>query len=811
MGKEESPQHSSRDTAKTPRVSLLAQLLLLLSASGAVLLAGGPQQGALGVFLVGAGFSLIVCPPQRTLPRSIGLMATITLALAALALLPNDWITLPQWRTRFDEVVGLRPHISVVPDQTLFWLSVLGCSLAVGVSSLAHPLRSRALLAFATVAASFTAAYAGLAIYAENTSWKYPFDQVDTFGFFLNKNHTANLLLVGALLAMAVLSAVWRGRYWIAGIAATATLITNAAALIFFSNSRAGILFLMAGVVLWLLGLGSRHRHERLLIVLASLSVAVAALFLLSNGEARDRLLALMGWRSPPTAQATSPEIDLSLDFRVLIFQDAFQVIRDFPITGCGLGTFPLIFSQYRDHSLTSAAVVHPESDWLMALGELGLPWSLAFLGLIGVVVGRLDWNRQHAYWPLRWGMLAAGLAAILHGLVDVPFHRVALGWWLLVAVAPALRLRPVRVPPRWQLASYWLILAIVGVGSMGLGLRLIQAEWFGGKALPPFRAEVASRQILTLFEKDQWEEALELANAAVIESPMDPGLRYQQGVLLMRFEGTDEQADRAFAAERALNPDWPQIPYLQGLAWRSIDPSRTAQLWREAFDRNQRIGERSDPQAPGAGDYLSRLMRESRGSDIIQSSLLEAIRGDANLLLAGLESADTDLLPRILAEAAANPQFVQSLTREQRTRFLWFWHRRGPTAQLTAFMQAHPSWTEALWPVELAREVAAKDFQNAVRKVWEHYHLPLDLATIAAGASRSPSEHVRHYFEYLAAGNTVAATRILLEAISSTEALPEDYLLAAAVRCSVQDWEGTWPLLEKYFEKRKIPLFPPL
>ena len=88
------------DDWRPGRVSVAAHLLLLLGAATAVFLAGGPQEGNLGVFLLVAGLALMACPPRARLNWKIWAVAAGILMCASLALLPHSWFPDPEWRLR---------------------------------------------------------------------------------------------------------------------------------------------------------------------------------------------------------------------------------------------------------------------------------------------------------------------------------------------------------------------------------------------------------------------------------------------------------------------------------------------------------------------------------------------------------------------------------------------------------------------------------------------------------------------------------------------------------------------------------------
>src|SRR5437899_12669247 len=114
----------------------------------------------------------------------------------------------------------------------------------------------------------------------------------------------------------------------------------------------------------------------------------------------------------------------ISSDFRWLIFQDTFQLIRASPWCGIGLGNFDAVFAIFRAASGGNTRALHPESDWLWLWTELG--WPAVVLIIVGVAL------LASRVFPLRAGTnqryrLAALIAAILFaidGLIDVFGHQ---------------------------------------------------------------------------------------------------------------------------------------------------------------------------------------------------------------------------------------------------------------------------------------------------------------------------------------------------------------------------------------------------
>jgi hypothetical protein len=121
-----------------------------------------------------------------------------------------------------------------------------------------------------------------------------------------------------------------------------------------------------------------------------------------------------------------------TLDRRYALLQEALLLVRDYPFTGCGLGTFGAVHSTY-------ALMIHvpfQSHAHLLLLDvalEQGVPGALAALGVLGGAawLGLRALERGTGRQPA----LAASLLSLatmgIHGLVDDPFYG-SRGVWLL-------------------------------------------------------------------------------------------------------------------------------------------------------------------------------------------------------------------------------------------------------------------------------------------------------------------------------------------------------------------------------------------
>ena len=100
--------------------------------------------------------------------------------------------------------------------------------------------------------------------------------------------------------------------------------------------------------------------------------------------------------------------------------ESALQMIRQRPLTGFGLGSYPVIANAFavKDFPFYSN---HVHNDWLEFAADGGIPFLLAILGLF---VSRIGAMFRH---PWALGLLAV----MIHAWVDYPFPRPAISGWM--------------------------------------------------------------------------------------------------------------------------------------------------------------------------------------------------------------------------------------------------------------------------------------------------------------------------------------------------------------------------------------------
>ena len=800
-----STQHQSR----TPLRSIAVQGLLILGAMVAVFLAGTIRQGATGIFLMVAGTGMIFLSPNRIVPWRYWILSGGILLCASSSLLPQSWFSVPAWRMALQDfqVLPSLPLVTMVPRESGYWLIILAATLLIGLFSVGHPLRSNVKIYLALLGTLFCGAYAGVALYAKMTGWEYPFFDKGMwappdFGFFPNRNHTASLLVTGSILALGVIRQAWSTKKMGVFLLAVGALALCVYALLFHSSSRAGVVFLLVGAVIWVLALGQSHRSIPLLVSSVAIAIALLIYFFTGTGGSKLRILEMVGIQSKQVeigAEEPAPppagESAFS-DMRSKIFYDTARMIWDYPFTGTGLGSYAYVYPSYADKSIREAVALHPESDWLMIAAESGLPCLLCVLLLLGILLRDMRDLRGSPTWSLRWGIICGLLVAILHGLVDVPIHRVELGWWILVLAGLAFGCP---TGHRTERNAQWVvqrgIFAVGGGAIFTLGVLLVGAQWFSLPPFPPYRAAAVLQEMRQLDFAGKTGDAINLARREIPLSPMSRGLYRELSAYLLKNGGDPVEVDALFSLERALNPVSAKLPQSQGKAWLDRDPMRAAPLWGEALQKQVRIH--------NAGVYanVEEMFQNMLGAARSHPGLATALGAYARTSPATWLIWIARAPKGSIEEAAKDAEFLALLDPEQQRKFLTTWWNVGDRQALAEFIATNPAWAEAAWPIRIRQWIEKKDFQSAVLAAQERY--AIDLKLPEPKNSEDTSMNLAETVASLALrGNLVTARRMIQESIQARE--PEGIRLQCILAMMSNDWAAAWKSMEAYLRETK-------
>ncbi|MFM8884914.1 MAG: O-antigen ligase family protein [Chthoniobacterales bacterium] len=761
------------------------------------MVAGTQDAWAIAAFLVFGGLALVLARPSVR-PSAVPLLLIPLFACLALAaFLPQSYFPIPEWRSSLMDLGAIPLADSVNPQPWLgwFWWWLLAATCLVGAALLTAPLETKPLALVLQAAALFVAIYASLSIFALQTGWKYPFHGGAVFGFLPNRNHTATLLVVGSVLSFGLMQ--WRLARGDKAAAAFAALCgaPSLAALLFFSTSRAGVVFLVVGLAVWAVGASrSPGMRKRILSAVLALIVFAGLLFVFGGSTVRDRLSLL--WTEAVSVQLEGGGEDV--DFRQPVFRDTTRMIRDFPLSGTGLGQFRYVFPQYRSDSARAANVLHPESDWLMVAAETGLPSALVLAALLVWFVFVCWRSRSASGGMLRWTAASAILAAALHGVIDVPWHRVSVGWFLLAIAASSVPSsgHSARVP---GLSRF---LFIVG------GLAMIAAAgWIGhdkreGFDPAPYRWAQVSKELERLGNERNYEEAERAAQKAVRQFPLVYESYYWLASYLRAFEETAPEINAAVRAGRAVEPVLPKVAEEQAVILQPVDPDGALQAWVVAVNRATAIDAKEKrTNLSSAGNSIARSLAAFKDDSERQLQLARELADRPILAAHWINQADKDAAASFLPGIADEAQFLDALPPELRRQVLSKWILVPDSARAVEFMEQREAVSSGgeYWPV-LARHYAAQgDLPRAVRRVASSNAVSLDAPRSGDTGLRGEMAHVSSQ------GNPVAARRMAKEAIDAKEADLEDLSAAMAYFASQNDWESAWKAASRLATEAKI------
>lgn len=190
------------------------------------------------------------------------------------------------------------------------------------------------------------------------------------YGPYVNHNHYAGLMemLIPIPLVLS-LTRLASTKTRNAAAAAAAIMVGT----IFLSGSRGGMLAIVAELVILAVLLLKQKRGLRTAIGLGVFLVIVVVLLIWVGGSDLSRRL------SP----ASPSHSDLSTDVRKYINRDGFRMFLKKPVLGWGLGTFPVVYPQFRSF-YTNFFVNEAHNDYLQLLVEMGV---LGFATMIWFLV----------------------------------------------------------------------------------------------------------------------------------------------------------------------------------------------------------------------------------------------------------------------------------------------------------------------------------------------------------------------------------------------------------------------------------------
>ncbi len=567
-------------TASFPVVRAPAFVPLLVLA--AVLAGGATERFAQALVIAVIGMLLLLSPPPVLPGRGWCVAALGLLMLGAAGFFPADKFGVPSWRAPVEIAgIALPATLSPQPRLTLEALLLLAAGIAWTGWLMASPWGDATRRIGARCLVGGVAVLAILVVVEWFTGWRMPGWLGDSgLGPFPNRNHTAHVLALGGVLAVGCAAdAARRSKLrTVPWILMAAVILAGLAA----SYSRGGVLMFFGALVFWNAAVAWSRRSWKILLL------GVAALVLTASG--------VLIWGGAIAGRFASGSI-LAGDFRFRIWADTFALASDSPWCGAGLGNFQSLFPFFRAESITQSVVIHPESDWLWLVAEAG--WAGAALALLAVgiaLAGALPLERNSQR-RLRSAAAAAAVAAVIHGFVDVPGHRLgsvlAATYVLVLARRDRDEAAESRVAPiLWR--------------ATGLALVACAAWWMNVPDHASRAEELAGR--------GKFAEAAARATRAIERAPLAWRPYFTRaGALANTGHLVEAVAD--FRRARMLEPHFVAIPMAEGWFWVRTQPELALAAWSDALERAD---------GPDVAGHYSTMLGARSGDPAFRARLLE-------------------------------------------------------------------------------------------------------------------------------------------------------------------------------------------
>ena len=686
----------------------------------ACFLGGATQKWAEGIVITLLGLLLLIRPPRFSLGPATNIVFLAFLVLAALAFLPSRYFFSSTWRAAMidDFSISLPSTLTAQPWITASCLISLiaGLSWLYLVSTQELDLRSvRSQLRLLATGIVLLAAISIL-LYLAHLAPPFWINQRG-FGPFPNRNQTGDLFGIIAIVILACgQDDIRKGRKrWIAWLMALGVIV----AAIILNFSRAGILLLVGGSALWLGAFALRQRSmPRLALAFSAVLLLLTAL-LLFGGQTLERFH-LRGIANS----------GIAADFRWLIFQDTFRLIRDSAWCGIGLGNFEQVFAIFRDASIADTRSLHPESDWLWIWSEMGWPAvALAIVGLL-LLIRRVFPLREGTNQRYRLATIIAVLLFAIHGLVDVSGHRIGTMFAAILLLGLSLH-RPLDLKPSWSIA---ILFRLVGLVLLISGLFWTIAT-HNKMMLPGSVGVTNAEQLSTIANRGRnFPEAIALTGRALEWSPLDWQLYFLRAAAELGEKQPEEALDD-FRRARFLEPNAYEVPLAEGNFWLNSRPILAATAWREAL---RRAG------AQRAEVYGSMLTNASMHSPEVSQILEEIGLSEHDLALAYLDRVSGSYFNKALANFLKHDPNLQTLSEEEKLALFALWSERGDLDELAGAIKRHPDWQQYAW-LGMAKYNARKNDFRAAYQLTQRYGEPVALPRVEAKSSLQELEKSFH------------------------------------------------------------------
>jgi hypothetical protein len=624
-----------------------------------------------------------------------------------------------------------------------------------------------------------------IALMGKATGWQIPFwESPLKFGPFPNRNQTANLLSIGAVAMLACSHHALRVRRpWSCWGWVLALLLTLLA--LVFNYSRAGIFLFALGAMTWLSTsvLASRKPQAKFMVAGGFLIFLLGA-FLLVGGDTLKRVQLTLG-----------EDGNVRQDFRMKLYQDAFNLWKDEPLVGVGYGNFEGVFNFYREASVSSSRALHPDSDLVWLACEGGM---VSILGVVGLLVwwlwGLFPFRNEQD----RTARLAAATGVglfLFHSVFDVSGHR-------LGTVLPVLLLMAVAQSPKRRMhgGTGW---STPVLRVTGLFLAAVGGLWIAGTLGQwPLPGRVGVSQALALAQKSGGDsaEAYRRMEQARNWAPLELELYKWHAVLAVRTGQPLSVAEQDLRWARGLELFSPEMTVSEVRFWMAVHPPSALPALGETLARAGEdwalylpgvIGLAS--QDPMTREWLRRTCstRNEWRVVFLKYSTTEEFRAEVARLL------EEDPTLSSVAAAQWDSLFEAAVDRD-------------PDFLVSDTVMGNEKWMKQAWP-HVAKVLASRGkMAEAIGLVREHAVRPtlparplhMDMDELAEAFSLRPHDYSLAYAVYFAQVNSERIDLALaaLRQVSDQPDCPSYFFyLEFELLDHQQNWPEAWKTWQQY------------
>jgi O-antigen ligase len=240
-------------------------------------------------------------------------------------------------------------------------------------------------------------------------------------------------------------------------------------------------------------------------------------------------------------------------------WRDSVEIIKDFPMTGAGFGSFGSVYPGYRTFP-GDLAVDHAHSDMVELLVTGGIPgFILVSWFLCSVVCSSIVWfiKRKDSYFIYMFlGVFSGGVAIVLHSATDFNYYSNANGLYMvflsgLLVSAAYTRVKakgPTRLdimerPPLWAMGVPCAVFLLAGL-LFNVGMIRAQAVF----------KEIEHMVLDGRMSAEELEPISQKISSAVRFDPLEGKYRLSSA-LASQYGSTSHEAEEQFRTAIRLNP----------------------------------------------------------------------------------------------------------------------------------------------------------------------------------------------------------------------------------------------------------------